>query len=104
MSSLEIAVLIAGFATMTAIAFFALRTQWRARSMRLMRCPETGAVAFVGAEKISRGEGTVPEVTVRSCDLWPKRKDCARGCLERYEQTAPGFRIRVEALRPFDGP
>lgn len=104
MNGLEIAVLIAGLAATAAIAFFVLRTLWRVRNMRLMRCPETGAIAFVGAERVSRGEGTAPEVTVRSCELWPERKDCARGCLERYEQTAPGYRIKVEALRPFERP
>jgi hypothetical protein len=71
---------------------------------RLMRCPETGAVAFVGAERVSRGDGKGPEVIVRSCEFWPERKDCARGCLARYDETALGYRIKLDALRPFEGP
>jgi len=104
MTSLETAVLIAGLAAMAAIGFVVCRWLWPVRNMRLMRCPETGAVVFVGAESISRHEETAPEATVWSCELWPERKHCARGCLERYEQTAPGYRINVEALRPFERP
>ena len=48
---------------------------------RLMRCPETGAVAFVGAEEVSRRDAAAPRVVVRSCEFWPARKDCAQGCL-----------------------
>jgi hypothetical protein len=71
---------------------------------RLMRCPETGAVAFVGAERVSRREGEAPAVIVRSCEFWPERKDCARGCLARYDETTPGYRVKLDALRPFERP
>jgi len=71
---------------------------------RLMRCPETGAVAFVGADTRSRGNGKEPEIVVHSCEFWPERKDCARGCLARYYETTPGYRIRPDALRPFERP
>jgi hypothetical protein len=71
---------------------------------RLMRCPETGAVAFVGANAMSRGEGRPVVLMVHSCELWPARKDCARGCLARFEETTPGYRIKLDALRPFDQP
>jgi hypothetical protein len=70
---------------------------------RLMRCPETGSVTFVGVERVSRGDGKAPELTVRRCDLWPKQKDCARGCLARYSETSPGYRVNLDALRPFNG-
>lgn len=69
---------------------------------RLLRCPNTGCVAFVEAERVFRALGTMPELTVRSCELWPERKDCARGCLARYDEAAPGYRIKLEALRPFE--
>ena len=69
---------------------------------RLMRCPETGAVAFVGAEAITRGDGKAPTFLVHSCEFWPERKDCARGCLARFDETTPGYRIKLDALRSFE--
>ena len=75
-----------------------------ASKKRLMRCPETGAVAFVGVEGISRRAGEAPEIVVRSCEFWPARKDCAQQCLERYAETESGYRVRLEALRPFERP
>ena len=75
-----------------------------AQRKRLMRCPDTGAVAFVGADTISRGDGKAPEVLVHSCEFWPERKDCARGCLARFYETAPGYRVRPDTLRPFEPP
>jgi len=69
---------------------------------RLMRCPETGSINFVGVEVVSRPDGKAPELTVRRCDLWPEKKDCARGCLVRYEQTSPGHPVNLDALRHFE--
>jgi hypothetical protein len=75
-----------------------------ASNKRLMRCPETGAVAFVGAEQVSRRDGETPTVVVRSCEFWPARKDCAQGCLARYGETMSGYRVKLDALRPFERP
>jgi hypothetical protein len=69
---------------------------------RLMRCPETGAVAFVGAERVSRHDGGAPKLAVQACEFWPKRQGCARGCLARYDETTSGYRVNREALRPFE--
>ena len=69
---------------------------------RLLRCPETGCVAFVEARRVLRAGGKTPELTVRACDLWPERKDCARRCLARYAEAEPGYRIKLDALRPFE--
>lgn len=69
---------------------------------RLLRCPNTGCVAFVEAERVFRGDGTTPELIVRACELWPDRKDCARGCLARYDEAVAGYRVKLEALRPFE--
>jgi hypothetical protein len=69
---------------------------------RLMRCPEAGSVTFVGVERVTRGDAEAPEMTVVRCDLWPKYKDCARGCLTRYRETSPGYRVNLNALRPFE--
>lgn len=68
---------------------------------RLMRCPDTGKITMVETE------GTYPEtgdpgVRVRGCELWPKYANCSRGCLSRYSETTAGFRIRLDALRPFE--
>jgi len=75
-----------------------------ASKKRLMRCPETGAVAFVGVEGIPGRAGEAPRVAVRSCEFWPTRKDCAQRCLERYAETESGYRVRLDALRPFERP
>jgi hypothetical protein len=69
---------------------------------RLMRCPETGSVVFVGVVPASPGDKSGAEVTVRRCDLWPARKACARGCLARYPETAAGLRVNLNSLRPFE--
>jgi len=69
---------------------------------RLMRCPETGSITFVGAELASRGNRKEPEVMVRQCKLWPERKDCAQGCRARYWESGRGFQVNLEALRPLE--
>jgi hypothetical protein len=75
-----------------------------ASKKRLMRCPETGAVAFVGVEGVPGRAGEAPGVVVQSCEFWPARKDCAQRCLERYAETESGYRVRLDALRPFERP
>jgi len=69
---------------------------------RLMRCPETGAVAFVSVERVLRNDGQAPTLAVQSCEFWPKRQGCARGCLARYDETRSGYRVNLDALRPFE--
>lgn len=96
-SGRDVAVSLALLAAVAALAFFAIRGLLPVRNMRLMRCPETGGIAFVDAEV---GKETTPRV--QSCDLWPARKGCAQGCLARYAQTTPGFLVNVDALRPFE--
>ena len=91
---------------MAAVAFVALPVAalWLiglASRGRLLRCPETGGVAFVDVDPLATGNGRTPQVGVRQCDLWPRSQGCAQGCLARYSETAPGYRIRLEALRPF---
>jgi len=68
----------------------------------LMRCPETGSITLVGIEPASRRAGTAPGVIVRRCGLWPGKIDCARGCLARFGEISPGYRVNVHALRPFE--
>lgn len=63
---------------------------------RLMRCPETGGVAFVDV-----ADGPHAAIGVRRCDLWPGKQGCARGCLARYSETPPRHPVRLEALRSF---
>jgi hemerythrin-like domain-containing protein len=91
-------------ATLVAVFVIALFLFYRvgaARDLRLMRCPETGGTAVVHADGFGHGTATGGGVTVRSCDLWPARAGCGRGCLERYAETTPGWGISIEALRPF---
>jgi hypothetical protein len=98
----EIILAIVAFAAIATIAVRAFWTLWPTRHMRLMRCPETGRIAFVRAEKVSCAGRAAPAAKVRACELWPDKKDCARGCLKRYDEIASGYPINVEALRPFD--
>jgi hypothetical protein len=103
MTGLEIALSIAGFAGIGIIALLIVLKLGHGLNRRLMRCPETGSVAFVQTARAAPG-ADAPEVTVSWCDLWPARKECARGCLVRYPQTVPGYRVNVKALRPFRQP
>jgi hypothetical protein len=100
LSGPEIATSLALLAAIAAVAYIVLQTVRPGRNVRLMRCPETAGIAFVEAENAPYGQWTAPRV--RHCDLWPARKDCARGCLARYAETAPGFLVNVNALRPFE--
>ena len=104
MTGLEFTLLMAGFAAAAAIVVLVRQAISPVRDMRLMRCPETGSVASVCTERVSCGTGEESEVQVRSCDLWPGKRGCTRGCLARYEQTAPGYLINVESLKPFERP
>jgi hypothetical protein len=101
MTELVIALSIAVLAAIGAIAIFIVLWRSPARDKRLMRCPEDGSIAFVDAGP-AVGEGAARGVTVHWCDLWPAKKDCAQGCLVRYPQSRPGYRVNLEALRPFD--
>jgi len=55
----------------------------RARNRKLVRCPETGGIAIVDVSEVlpadpaSRG----PYLRVESCQLWPEKGNCGRGCL-----------------------
>jgi hypothetical protein len=92
-------------ATLT-FAFFpavGLWLMWLVSKGRLMRCPETSAVALVSAEARPGRHGSVACQTVTHCDLWPRNKGCAQGCLERFAETTPALqRINLEALRTFE--
>jgi len=68
---------------------------------RMMRCPETGSIALIRVALAASGEGKSPKVTVKQCDLWPEKRDCAQGCLARYSETTPGYRVNPNSLRPF---
>ena len=69
---------------------------------RMMRCPETGAISIVQVAPTAGSAEKAPGLTVTQCDLWPQTKDCAQGCLSRYRETAPGWRVNLNALRPFE--
>lgn len=73
--------------SLTAIlAFFAVPAVgywfvWLASQGRLVRCPEGGAIALVEFGPLHE---MAPSCRVRAavlrCDLWPRRRECARGC------------------------
>jgi hypothetical protein len=99
-----VAALLGALAAGSALAFVVLRVLRPHGRTRLMRCPETGTVAFVGADRVSHPGGHTSALTVRSCELWPGRSHCARGCLARYEEATSGLHARLAALRPFEQP
>jgi hypothetical protein len=89
----------AGFTIALILFLYIGRVVWQVQRERLMRCPETGSITLVG---------TTPDVcegisghTVQRCGLWPEHSGCARACLSRHAETEPGFRVRLEALRPY---
>lgn len=83
-----------------AFALIAVRLIGLASRGRLLRCPETGGVAFVEVDPRS-AKGKSARTGVCECDLWPQKQGCAQGCLARYAETAPGHRVALRALRPF---
>lgn len=99
LATTELILVIAAIAALAVLIRWAL---WRVKGARLMRCPEEGSIAIVTADRVTPRSGGKPEVRVRSCELWPRRKECARGCLARYAETTPGYRINAAALRPFE--
>jgi hypothetical protein len=99
-STADIAASLAFLVAIGAVALLVMRSLRPLRGSRLMRCPETGGIAYVQAEPVAHGQWVTP--VVRSCDLWPARKDCARGCLARYAEADRGLFFNVNALRPFE--
>lgn len=101
MSESGVAVWAAGIAAWVVFVAYVIWISRQVWKDRLVRCPETGAVALVGVDHVSAGDGSAPRLVVRRCGLWPSRAGCARGCLARYEESA-GFAPGFNALRPFD--
>ena len=77
----------------------------RTRNRKLLRCPESGAITVVDIEEMSRETNSTarwPHLRVRSCELWPERKDCGRGCLIRCSEAWGSYGSNLASLRPFD--
>lgn len=71
---------------------------------RLMRCPEKGTITFVDVDVVPSvlGDAKPSGLMVHKCDLWTEQqKECGSGCLERYVESMPGFRVDLHALRDF---
>lgn len=93
---------LAALAVLVVGAFYVYRLTGRLSKDRLMRCPETGAIALVGVERRSSPDGGGRDVEVEHCGLWPEKAGCAQNCLERYDETSPGVvPVNTDALRPF---
>jgi len=69
---------------------------------RLVRCPEQNAITYIDVRPAPPGQKTPFGAVVHHCGLWGERKDCAQGCLARYDDTRRGFQIDQQALRKFD--
>jgi hypothetical protein len=101
MTEFGIALWAVGIVAWLAFAFYVYWIARRVWNDRLMRCPETGAVILVGVEYGSPGAGQPPQLTVKRCGLWPEKRNCARGCLARYDESVPGLPANLDALKPF---
>jgi hypothetical protein len=104
MNTLEVVLWIAGLAAILTVLGFVAWSLWPLRNARLMRCPESGSIAYVEVQEVWLPGETSPTPRVTRCDLWPLRKPCDRGCLRRYHESVPGRRVNVDALRPFEHP
>ena len=92
-------------AAIAVVVLFGALLWWVVRVLarpRMMRCPETGSITFVQTAPSPGAEASGPGVTVTQCDLWPQRKGCAQGCLDRYRETVPGVHVDLHSLRPFE--
>ena len=102
MSDFGVVVWAVGIATWVAFVVYVIWISRQVWKDRLMRCPETGAIALVGVDYAAPGDGSAPRLVVRRCGLWPSKAGCAHGCLARYEETAPGLPPSLKDLRPID--
>lgn len=93
------AIALAAVAAFSGLLYWLLGTASRGR---MMRCPQTGAISIVQVVPRAAGEGRAPGLMVKQCDLWPQNSGCTEGCLARYRETAPGLRVNLKALRPFE--
>ncbi len=86
------------------LSFMALLKLVRYRNRRLLRCPETGGVAIVDIEETlsERGAAGRPHLRVKTCQLWPEKKDCGRGCLSRCSGSWGSYEFDLASLRPFE--
>jgi hypothetical protein len=56
----------------------------RYRVRKILPCPETGEEAEVGIDAPRAALTSTfgpPLLQVRTCSLWPERRDCRQGCL-----------------------
>ena len=94
------------FAAALVVLAFMVAGLWMIRIAskgRLMRCPETGSVALVDVDAQQYQSGQAIQKAVVQCDLWPKKRGCAQGCLARYPETSPELgEVRLQALAPFE--
>jgi len=79
----------------------AFATLARYRRRRLLRCPESGAVAIADIEEKRAPGRDGARLSVTNCQLWPERADCGRGCLVRSAQARGIHGFDLAALRPF---
>ena len=68
----------------------------------LVRCPETGAVSVIRVRPAGRRDIKSAALEIQHCGLWPGEQDCRRGCLNRFLEASPGYRVNLKSLRPFD--
>jgi hypothetical protein len=89
-------------AAVTVGLFFAVRTFVRMylkyRGMRIVICPETkrsAAIEVIAARAaVTCLYGGGPEVRLKSCSRWPKRKRCPQDCILQLDASPVGCRLR----------
>jgi len=83
-----------------AVPLAALVLVWFASRGRLVRCPETGGLGLVDVEP--RRGSQAPAYRIRRCDLWPRRKGCAQGCLAHPAETCGRYGVDLRVLHPLE--
>lgn len=62
-----------------------LHTFQRYRHKRVLQCPETKGMAEVDVDAERAAFSSAfgrPQLRVKDCSIWPKRRGCAQGCLK----------------------
>ena len=76
------------------------------RGRRVVRCPSAGGIAVLRLDAAHASISNlvaVPELRVKECSLWPKRKGCGQGCLRQVELAPRESLLRTIRRKWFAG-
>jgi hypothetical protein len=100
---------IAGAATLVATTIVLgvyLRTYWKLRGDRVIRCPENREIAAVVVDARRAGITAIlgePTLRLRDCTRWPQRQDCGQECLSQIEAAPHDCLVRTILTKWYQG-